>query len=1160
MKRYILSLLLLFGGICAYSQVESTLQRVNIKSPEVSSFMKVGDIPVSLYTGVPKISIPLYEVKNGALTLPITLDYQGTAIQVNQEATWVGLNWLMNAGGIVTTRTTKPDANTLQSDWDFLYNKLKLMSVGGNDLGQVFKMDGNHESGRRGKYGFNRFKGILTPTDTDISFELYAKILDNYEGEAQSYCASFMGYNFDFVYHPLQKRFIVTGNAKNFKIDGGTNYITSITDDRGIKYTFGTQEINTPEAYTNAPYASRSTTFYLTQIQHPDGRTINLRYKQYGSIRLLPEILERWYFNYPKEVNYKVDKKLSDVVKINNYYLYEITTDYETVRFNVGTRIDLKGGRRLDNIEVYDKSGSLVKRFRFTYNYQTSNGVGGDRLYEYYEEHNQLSNYHSLYANDVITKRLNLTSLQEEVKDSSGTTKKLPPYRFTYNPVSLPSKTSSARDYWGFYNGQNNKTLLVDRNGSDESGYNSFPYSASVVCANRRCNPNTICAGMLTGIIYPTGGKSSFAYEPHVFSNFTYYDVNYKKPVQDFSYSVWNSDMEISVPSSCKSPKDFTLSQETEIQVSVKHTCPQGRYWRDMLGSPGMILDYKERQTSSGTVATWMPYRIWTLNPIDTLRSVNGVSTKVERMVLPAGKYRIQVQMSAPQLSWPDPKGDKKVEITIKNVKRDYSYGGGVRIREIVQTPLEGTPVTTRYEYTEESGETTGLLMYPLHFARKKLLVHQLEQYYGNTTYQAASLKNYWVVSSEDMTPRKGILVGYGKVGVEQGSGKTVYEFWNRCRTNRTFDYCPPLPDPRNGSIEKELVYDSDEKLVKKETRIYTILQAEHHYINAIVEDIYYGPQGILGHNGNLYADLCNGGRMLFCIYPSSQFQFECIQKNVEEYQNGDTLFTRYDYTYSPHSRQVSTIKVTYNSALSRTTHWTYPQDYVGSGFPVTLKSKNILTAPIEKVTVLNKDGGSYVISGELNRYDEKGRLSVYSRLCLSEPLNLSDFKFSNKRKGEVGTDTLNRQSFSPYSGYKEELSLQYTNGGNIQQMTRNSLQNTIYLWSYNRRHLIAKIVNASLEQVKTALGYTTDTQLSSLENNESPNVGDIRSKLDNYFKGKETTVVTYTYKPFAGITSITEPNGEITYFDYDEFARLRSIKDHQEKTVQNFEYHYSNQ
>lgn len=103
---------------------------------------------------------------------------------------------------------------------------------------------------------------------------------------------------------------------------------------------------------------------------------------------MLPELQEYWHYGLTNVVNYKVEKTPSDLVKINNYYLYEIVTDEETVRFNVGTRTDLQGGRKLESIEIKNKSDLLFKRFRFTYDYFAGNGVGGNHLYEYYAGRN----------------------------------------------------------------------------------------------------------------------------------------------------------------------------------------------------------------------------------------------------------------------------------------------------------------------------------------------------------------------------------------------------------------------------------------------------------------------------------------------------------------------------------------------------------------------------------------------------------------------------------------------------------------------------------------------------------------------------------------------------------------------------------------------------
>lgn len=94
------------------------------KSPEAAAFDRVPDIPVSSYTGALSLSIPIYTVTCGDIVLPISLDYQGTAIPVRQEATWVGLNWLLElslqesaeTASIMAAYTTKRIGKIYQRD------------------------------------------------------------------------------------------------------------------------------------------------------------------------------------------------------------------------------------------------------------------------------------------------------------------------------------------------------------------------------------------------------------------------------------------------------------------------------------------------------------------------------------------------------------------------------------------------------------------------------------------------------------------------------------------------------------------------------------------------------------------------------------------------------------------------------------------------------------------------------------------------------------------------------------------------------------------------------------------------------------------------------------------------------------------------------------
>ena len=71
-------------------------------TPNAAGLGLYGDIPVSLYTGTPDISIPLYEIKVKNYTLPITLSYHASGVQVDQHPSWVGLGWSLFAGGLIT--------------------------------------------------------------------------------------------------------------------------------------------------------------------------------------------------------------------------------------------------------------------------------------------------------------------------------------------------------------------------------------------------------------------------------------------------------------------------------------------------------------------------------------------------------------------------------------------------------------------------------------------------------------------------------------------------------------------------------------------------------------------------------------------------------------------------------------------------------------------------------------------------------------------------------------------------------------------------------------------------------------------------------------------------------------------------------------------------
>lgn len=79
-------------------------------------------VNVDLYTGIGNVTIPIYDYNVEGLNLGISLSYNAKGIQVNQLASAVGLGWTVNAGGNITrTVNNIEDEVQLNKKDDALY-------------------------------------------------------------------------------------------------------------------------------------------------------------------------------------------------------------------------------------------------------------------------------------------------------------------------------------------------------------------------------------------------------------------------------------------------------------------------------------------------------------------------------------------------------------------------------------------------------------------------------------------------------------------------------------------------------------------------------------------------------------------------------------------------------------------------------------------------------------------------------------------------------------------------------------------------------------------------------------------------------------------------------------------------------------------------------
>ena len=58
-------------------------------SPDAAAIMRYINYPVDYSNGLPKIEIPLYEIKVGDISIPISLKYHSSGFKVNTSETWL---------------------------------------------------------------------------------------------------------------------------------------------------------------------------------------------------------------------------------------------------------------------------------------------------------------------------------------------------------------------------------------------------------------------------------------------------------------------------------------------------------------------------------------------------------------------------------------------------------------------------------------------------------------------------------------------------------------------------------------------------------------------------------------------------------------------------------------------------------------------------------------------------------------------------------------------------------------------------------------------------------------------------------------------------------------------------------------------------------------
>ena len=1153
---------ILFACLLAVScNTFGQLEKLNISnsippSPSASSLGKYGDIPVSLYTGVPSINIPLYSVQNNNLSLPISLSYHSSGFKVEDVASSVGLGWSLNAGGVIT-RAVKGVPDDFNGD---LWGLTK-------DAGM--KVNGMFVFYQAPSYGF-------LSTGNSIENETYGSLgYNTKDGESDIYYFNFNGNSGSFVFNKdgVPKLFSKNNLDITYNRNGnGDIDLFKVIDGDGFIYTFAVADVSQVKnnsftewecmsmyggfcsyddyyyyseedpiafpggAYTSAPYYAA---WYLTKIENPNlTNEITLNYETEGQTNLC-NFNEQYVFNLFNNNSYSVS---NSEIKSSCMRVKEIFCGNSKVVFNYNhNRQDLIGlsgynlPGALTNASMYrknnDNSYTLLNQYEFTYSYLVS------------------TDFPNTYG-----KRLMLSSVTE--KDNLGNAK--PSYTFEYNTsVPVRIRSSMIKDFWGFqktttptpgaskipkYYVDHNSTL-IDFNvfgsaysvyqGSQNQCYFGGDYDISPEAAGQT-------AFLLTKINYPTKGSTSFEYEPNSFVLFginrigggarikkiTDYDgLDHNRDIiKNYSYvqesnPALSSGVVMSLPTFVK--KNQACGNTNECTVFTSNIGVLGSTHGSLVGYNRVIIEFN----GNGKIVSLF----------NTQGNINSLSEECD-----INNNCIYKKTFSEGSCQDDnfPFGDNP----------NFDWYRGVLQEELVYDNANRLVKKTVNSYTVKNYEKIKAIkesLYGRHAITEDDIVKTSKYYY---------LSGWKVPSSQTVTTYDPLQ-----------TGKKIESI-----TNYFYDNANHLQLTKTTNTDsKGQIFETIFKRSKDYTNTGGMIANlnNQHRLNEVIESqtwLQGSPKKLLGAKFNSYADFKNqnGLTNTQCLV-QQQYQLETSspipQSNFTEtwFDDGDPVL---DSRYKPVVMYNFDNKdnLTRQSALTNGSQTNASVIYGHNKSLTIAQIGNAKESDCGFTSFESDDQNLWTIGATTNLITNDGHCGTSSR---SIPPNTfgptrnytisataQDKKFilscwvktNSNVSGTIGSLVL--QSIDPATNTL------YPNVSGAYKATL--LYNTNNVWKYVE-------VEIDLKQIKTTAGLPLNTILgiSSFVWNQNSSVNiqvdDIR------FYPKDARMTSYTHNPLIGISSMSDENSNCQYYEYDNFGRLKMVKDQDGKILEKTDYNY---
>lgn len=478
-------------------QISLDVPRIVPVSPEATMMEKFQSYPIDYCTGVPNITIPLYEIVSGDITIPITLSYHASGLKPKERSGLAGTGWTLNLEpsimreikgvpdddryGWFNNRYTRVPTDKIEQV-DF-YNK-KVDNVYDTQPDKfVYKLPNGGGSG----YFMESFSAMrcIPMTNDDVRFGYGSVSIKGADG---------IQYEFNGV-NEKTGDYITRWMCTAIRSPQHPN--------RSVTFEYRTEKINTsPSAYFNMDSriiinSAGGSKPGLLLCKQSSGINEHFRVDALAGtspypIKLTSITAMEAGIDYPSVSSYVPKQGIEARLEKVNFYGNTLTVSYKF------SGAEISGGNQYDKIEVTDRNGNILRTIKFDI---------------------------SLYNGSTSLTKLDAVHISAPGMETKT-------YKFEYKDcANVPSIYTTAIDHWGYCNGSEReegietvpsfKRTLYVPNGIGGNSPVIYEHTGN----NREPNAGWSSTGMLIAITDPQNIRTTFSYEGN-YGGFRYTQQN----------------------------------------------------------------------------------------------------------------------------------------------------------------------------------------------------------------------------------------------------------------------------------------------------------------------------------------------------------------------------------------------------------------------------------------------------------------------------------------------------------------------------------------------------------------------------------------------------------------------------------------------------------